>query len=503
MKSDIKSLRATKKYGFEKIEMTCQLARENYNLKYAWVDSCCIDKSSSAELSESINSMFKWYSKAVICFAFLEDWKPEDEDFAQCKWFTRGWTLQELLASQNITFYAKTWQSRGTKRSRCSEIAQTCRITESILTGEVELADLPIAVRMSWAADRVTTREEDIAYSLTGLFNVNMPMLYGEGHKFLRLQKEIIKDTTDMSIFAWIALPGSLQEHMGIFAPSPKEFRGASNVYPTAATLVLSQQIEISITNRGVKILAPLGEDDTGHLILPTLHYGLSNDTSPNEIDLLKRRDSYGVYLRVVGADIFVRAIPHQYAILPLNIILRKLISSEFPKSISAKASDAIGRQVLCIREPSNLNHPTFGLVEVQPNSMWFSSTRTIVVGSMDNSIVHLRFNSGWADEFGSFVLVCRFRNPRGVFYSVGFWQCDLIREDEWTAKGLEHYMLDHNYALSCHDGAPSLVSRVLELDHLQENSSTKRVEVSLYRERDATFAQTRFFLHLIVGSRA
>ncbi|KAF2095563.1 hypothetical protein NA57DRAFT_11197, partial [Rhizodiscina lignyota] len=186
-----------------KIEMTCQLAREEY-LEYAWVDTCCIDKSSSAELTESINSMFKWYSQADICCAFLADWKPEDSNFTHCKWFTRGWTLQELLPSKDVIFYDLNWQPRGTKRDLCAEIAQVSGIIESVLTGETELTDVPVAVRMSWAASRITTREEDMAYSLLGIFDINMTMIYGEGNKaFQRLQQEIIQSTNDLSIFAW------------------------------------------------------------------------------------------------------------------------------------------------------------------------------------------------------------------------------------------------------------------------------------------------------------
>jgi len=117
LKPDFQLSQITPKYGSEKIKMTCQLAREEYNLNYAWIDTCCIDKSSSAELSEAINSMFKWYRQAVICFAFLADWEPEDQTFTHCKWFTRGWTLQELVASETILFYDKTWQLRGTKLS--------------------------------------------------------------------------------------------------------------------------------------------------------------------------------------------------------------------------------------------------------------------------------------------------------------------------------------------------------------------------------------------------
>jgi hypothetical protein len=149
LKSKSRSSQTEEKYGFEKIKRTCQLARDEYNLEYAWIDTCCIDKSSSAELSESINSMFTWYQQAVICFVFLADWESEDQTFTHCKWFTRGWTLQELVASERIIFYDKNWQARGNKATCCAEIARISGIDEDVLTGQTQLADIPVAVRLS------------------------------------------------------------------------------------------------------------------------------------------------------------------------------------------------------------------------------------------------------------------------------------------------------------------------------------------------------------------
>ncbi|KAH8732139.1 heterokaryon incompatibility protein-domain-containing protein, partial [Phaeosphaeriaceae sp. PMI808] len=204
MKTGIRLPEIETRYGFEKIKMTCQLAREVHNLTHAWVDTCCIDKSSSAELSEAINSMFKWYHCSTVCLAFLVDWGPDDETFGHCKWFTRGWTLQELIAPKKLIFYDKTWQARGDKITLCSKTSQITGIIEKDLTGQRPLSEIPVAVRMSWASSRITTREEDMAYCLLGIFDINMPMLYGEGQKaFQRLQEEIIKEYADMTIFAW------------------------------------------------------------------------------------------------------------------------------------------------------------------------------------------------------------------------------------------------------------------------------------------------------------
>ncbi|GKT65034.1 HET domain containing protein [Colletotrichum tofieldiae] len=199
---------ATKK-GFSKIRSCCaQAIRDGY--KWIWVDTCCIDKTSSAELSEAINSMFRWYQQSSVCYAYLEDLPPQspgDLDqrrFMSSKWFTRGWTLQELIAPGLVEFYDQSWNEIGTKLSLCDLIHQTTGIRHEILSGHLSLDSVSAAERMSWAATRNTSRLEDIAYCLLGLFDIHMPLLYGEGTRaFNRLQQEIIRSTEDLSILLW------------------------------------------------------------------------------------------------------------------------------------------------------------------------------------------------------------------------------------------------------------------------------------------------------------
>lgn len=199
------------KPGAEKIEYTCKLAKAD-GLQYAWIDTCSIDKSSSAELSEAINSMFRWYKRSQVCYAYLSDVEADtfDKNFRNSKWFTRGWTLQELIAPQNLNFYSKDWKLVGSKQDLIPMITSITGIDEASLLGS-DLKDVSIAKRMSWAAKRETTRVEDKAYCLLGIFDVNMPMLYGEGDKaFLRLQREILQISNDQSLFAW-GMPPVLQ----------------------------------------------------------------------------------------------------------------------------------------------------------------------------------------------------------------------------------------------------------------------------------------------------
>jgi len=207
--------------GYWKIKKACEQALKQ-GLDYVWVDTCCIDKTSSAELSEAINSMFRWYRGAGVCYAYLNDVdvhfeagtdgaplsneRYSKEELARSRWFKRGWTLQELIAPSNIEFYGRDWQYIGTKSLLRETLQRITGISADVLqTGRVE--DESIAKRMSWMASRETTRSEDMAYSLMGIFDVNMPLLYGEGDKaFVRLQEEIMKDSADNSLFTWSPL---------------------------------------------------------------------------------------------------------------------------------------------------------------------------------------------------------------------------------------------------------------------------------------------------------
>ena len=218
------------------------------------VDRFCIDKSSSSELSEAINSMFRWYQNAGICYAYLSDVVASpsggfSDSFARSAWFTRGWTLQELLAPGRVRFYDRHWQDLGTKQSLMHEIQSITNINLDALEGRSVLA-VSISERMSWASKRITTRPEDRAYSLFGIFDVSMPMLYGEGDKaFIRLQEEIIKISDDYSIFAW---EGILDESPGLLAPSPAHFPSRNEA--ETKQFVRKRHESYSMTNQGLSI---------------------------------------------------------------------------------------------------------------------------------------------------------------------------------------------------------------------------------------------------------
>ncbi|EMT72167.1 Vegetative incompatibility protein HET-E-1 [Fusarium odoratissimum] len=215
------------KKGYAKLESCCHVAREN-GFGYIWDDTCCIDKTSSAELSEAINSMYRYYQEASICYVYLADISAASE-ISNSRWFTRGWTLQELIAPSSMIFFDKHWRRLGTKTSLVQVLSQRTSIAEHILCDSEELETTSIAQRMSWAADRVTTRKEDGAYSLMGIFGINMPLLYGEGDKaFYRLQEEIMRVSDDHSLFAWKAISA----RGGLLAPTPAAFKNSGDIIP-------------------------------------------------------------------------------------------------------------------------------------------------------------------------------------------------------------------------------------------------------------------------------
>lgn len=263
---------ATQLIGFSKIQACCQQALTD-SYEWVWIDTCCIDKSSSAELSEAINSMYIWYRKSKVCYAYLADVPSEDDPqtpgsaFSRSRWFTRGWTLQELIAPGELEFFCKDWAKIGNRRDLSSQISDITRIDNGILTGSASQYDKSIAKRMSWASRRSTTRKEDMAYCLMGLFDVNMPLLYGEGGRaFIRLQEEILKHSSDQSLFAWTSSEYKDRDEYflvkgGFLASSPSDFEHSSNHFPFVYHWTRSLR-PYSMTNMGLQIELQLFQDE-------------------------------------------------------------------------------------------------------------------------------------------------------------------------------------------------------------------------------------------------
>lgn len=298
--------------GWAKIVESCRLALYE-TVEYVWVDTCCIDKSSSADLSEAINSMFGWYQNAYVCFAYLSDLKHGhsiEKNIGNCRWWGRGWTLQELIAPKRVEFYDAMWTSIGSRKFYSDYISRLTNIPEEMLQlgWAAGLKTYSVAARMSWAARRETTKPEDIAYCLLGIFDIQMPIIYGEGHKaFLRLQHEIMKRSNDLTIFACELHSGYSSQYQGqcLFAESPSDFIRMTGFKRFSHTLV-----EPSVTSRGVKFSGELmlrvhevsqvvTPKESSCLVLYLGHFGDDDEDSWHRAS--------GICLRKVGPKLYHR----------------------------------------------------------------------------------------------------------------------------------------------------------------------------------------------------
>ncbi|KIJ13645.1 hypothetical protein PAXINDRAFT_135901, partial [Paxillus involutus ATCC 200175] len=199
--------------GYEKLLRFCEKAVFDYDCKYVWSDTCCINKESSTELEEAIRAMYWWYRDASVCIVHLAR-SSSIKDFSNEPWFTRGWTLQELLAPRRIRFYGRDW------KPICLESKDRYvndKQNDSILVAISNLTEIPqndlrkfspscnrVSEKMRWAAKRTTTKVEDVAYSLIGIFGVSMQIGYGEkALAFHRLMEAIAHKCTEPWFFAW------------------------------------------------------------------------------------------------------------------------------------------------------------------------------------------------------------------------------------------------------------------------------------------------------------
>lgn len=205
--------------------------------------------------------MYRWYRKATKCYAYLSDifidTSRSDEarylqsQLRESRWLTRGWTLQELIAPVQVTFYDQRWNRIGTKKELVGPLSAITGIDSLVLGDRCNLQELSVAKRLSWAAGRRTTRIEDQAYCLLGLLDVNMTLIYGEGEKaFLRLQDELLRTSDDCSLLSWWR-----RVDTGILAPSPSHFEPCGKIVPIAGSIVSNSW---QMTHRGLKLTLPV-----------------------------------------------------------------------------------------------------------------------------------------------------------------------------------------------------------------------------------------------------
>ena len=385
--------------GFQKILRCCQQARKD-QLERVWVDTCCINKESSAELSEAINSMFRWYENSDRCYAYLHD--VDDTIFpskrgagvesrVSSKWFTRGWTLQELIAPRDVHFFNKHWTPIGDKRSHASHLERLTRVPVRILRNGIFSHRPSVAQIMSWAADRVTTREEDRAYSLLGLFDVYLPMLYGEGkNAFRRLQLEIIRMSNDHSVFAWDA-DGRIGLSGSVLAEDPSFFRHCHDIAKTELRDEFINRLErgededhldpieelntFAVTNGGIQIRLSIlpyrGSPSVYRAILECDRRGI-----PISIDLASYKSTF---YRYFGATGILRPIPEFRQIY----LAYREATHEFTFKLDARTISYCGFSFCGVFPPEKAS---------SQSSFTLSSTSDLVVVVYANSRTNARF---------------------------------------------------------------------------------------------------------------
>ena len=212
---DVQNRCNTNRSGYQKVEGFARYVREHFgHVEWLWIDTCCINQNISQEVTMAVNSMFRWYSNAEVCLAYLADVSnaKDEHEFQRSEWFRRGWTLQELLAPSIVVFVSHDWDIIGHKDGRGwtksgfqvskgrgleSAIATVTGVPEYVLHNYDRSKSFSTEARMAWIAGRETTRGEDMSYSLLGIFDVTMPIIYGEGAE--RARKRLLEGISKAS----------------------------------------------------------------------------------------------------------------------------------------------------------------------------------------------------------------------------------------------------------------------------------------------------------------
>ncbi|KAI3327358.1 hypothetical protein HD806DRAFT_391073 [Xylariaceae sp. AK1471] len=395
--------------GSVKFRGSCRQAEKD-GLGYVWIDTCCIDKASLVELSEAINSMFRWYRRASVCYAYLSD-VPSDTNprkhgskFWTSRWFRRGWTLQELLAPEHLRFYNSEWSDLGNKGSMRAVIGKITGVPRQFLLGITELHTASVAQRMSWAAQRDTKRREDLAYCLLGIFGVTMPMIYGEGgdQAFFRLQEQIMKTTRDDSILAWgLSVKEQRTSDAGqvttgrILAAAPSDFANSGQIVPRNQSTTSLNSLDIS--GGSLRIYLSLLTTSTGQII-GLLSCGPEHDT----------QQVVGIPLTLVtsgSSDEYARPRGYYSVLQPITApsALPKLIHIK-NDSQSKKSADA--DQQYWLYDDAEFAEFNLELIDVEPQSCWHKE-RAMIISTVASSssasrqtLARLRHNEGGSRDF-------------------------------------------------------------------------------------------------------
>ncbi|KAK1755848.1 heterokaryon incompatibility protein-domain-containing protein [Echria macrotheca] len=384
-------------------------------LVYIWIDTCCIDKTNSVELNEAINSMFRWYEEARVCYVYLAEFSTGDGfrntssvNLPPTSWFRRGWTLQELLAPRELRFYDQSWNLLGDRRTVAKPVSTLTGIPLPFLAKYKQLKDASVAQRMSWASTRVTKREEDLAYCLIGIFGISMAMNYGERltKAFDRLQRKIMEEIEDDSILAWGFGSNGISRasaetatglSAGALAQSPSDFAGCGGIvaFPRAN---FSERLLFS--PGFIQATVPLTELDGATFGM--LRCGLGRDKQ-KPIGIPLRHEQQNWYIRPHGEH--PREIPAHDGLPDCSTVR---ISTACIQSASPE-TDSVHQFYI------NSFAAGLELIEVHPRVCWDGKSPTIQVpspGTSADSMILLRFAANGV--LGDVVVVLEWKDEDG-----------------------------------------------------------------------------------------
>lgn len=406
-----------------KADRCCQIAKLS-GIDYVWIDTFCINKDSSSELSESINSMYRWYERAQICIAYLSDVEGDDvgegSAFRKSRWFTRGWTLQELIAPPRMVFLDSEWKAIGQRGqgwygwmrgvdgvvsrdvSKAVHKVTGLRMLNLQFWSPNDMKEATVAEKMSWAAKRQTTRPEDMAYSLLGIFNISMPLLYGEGGEraLVRLQEEITKQSHDLTIFAWGFGKGLTKG--GIFATSPADFEGCGRA-AWWRPKTPARRSHYTVTNLGVQTTARYVT--VGERVCYVLLDTVSTGDDVMAIPMTRSEDQDDILERSAGS-------------IPLFVPSDWLAEAQSQQVYLAQYPVLLGPRHRChMRLCPALRHRHYQIAEVYP-------PHAVLGGAKDGRCQII-------DRGG--VTIVRLTNGRpvqfctGIYKSGGGWRCRML----------------------------------------------------------------------------
>ncbi|CAN9332493.1 unnamed protein product [Alternaria alternata] len=371
------------KAGYRKV-MFCRDQAARDGLQYFWVDICCIDKSSSAELQEAINSQFAWYHNAICCYVYLSDVSTGPHIAARSstrvqlrssRWFSRGWTLQELIAPASVKFFSREGTLIGDRNSLVQDIHEITDIPVSALQG-TPLSKFSVEERMSWAKTRLTRREEDAAYSLMGLFDVYMPVIYGEGrsHALNRLRREI-QASSNHTTFSSRTVDNTPTNDAWNHVVTPQLTRNTSTGARVSAVLDLDSddgsEIDTvfsdsasSVSSSSTANLNPVqtvGIREVSRALLNEEELKVTYTLAISSVDRRKARLHIRGFLRDYGRDLLKEASDSSLAIQ----------AAKFVRELAGSIADEI---IWNIAGSAELPHPSHDEVEKQDLETWLST---------------------------------------------------------------------------------------------------------------------------------